>query len=35
VVAVEGQELFEFFVDERALVEAVANLSPPACGTSN
>ncbi len=29
VVAVEGKELFEFFVDETALIEAVANLSPP------
>ena len=29
VVAVDGEELFEFFVDETALIQAVANLSPP------
>ncbi len=31
VVAVDGEEMFQFFVDERAFVEAVANLSPPEC----
>jgi glutaredoxin len=35
VVAVDGDELFQFFVDEPALVRAVANLSPPLCGPSN
>jgi glutaredoxin len=35
VVSVDGEELFEFFVDERALTQAVANLSPPACEPSN
>ncbi len=34
VVAVDGVERFEFFVDAATLAEAVANLSPPACGTS-
>jgi glutaredoxin len=29
VVAVDGEERFEFFVDEAALSGAVANLSPP------
>ncbi len=29
VVAVDGVERFEFFVDESALIGAVANLSPP------
>jgi glutaredoxin len=35
VVAVDGEELFEFFVDERAFLQATANLSPPACGPFN
>ena len=30
VVAVDGEERFEFFVDEAALSGAIANLSPPA-----
>ncbi len=35
VVAVDGEERFQFFVDERALARATANLSPPRCGPSN
>jgi glutaredoxin len=30
VVAIDGQERFEFFVDEATLSGAIANLSPPA-----
>jgi glutaredoxin len=35
VVAVDGQERFEFFVDERELIGALANLIPPASGPAN
>ncbi len=35
VVAVDGQELFQFYVDEPALVRAVANLGPPEHAPSN